>query len=600
MHNFALKYIQTIFFLPVLATVWIVDSGLPNGAVTGKYFWFYGAMVVISTIVFVSCLIERKKFRSIRQDFFVFLFCVSGLVLTWVHNRSISNKWVILLLVLPLYFCFRYTMQENRKSRYLMLFFLLFTGLFEALWGLGQLYGLYNSYHNLYPVTGSFFNPGPYAGYLSIVAPIAIFYCVFDGRVFQRKLKIRYWPFYLRGGLSILTIASILVILPSTMSRAAWIAFVSGIIWVFVFYYRRKRKTKKYFNLTGWKRKYIFIFMVCLLLAGMYYMKKDSADGRFLIWKVSAHIITHHPFGVGLDNFSGNYGERQSAYFATGAGSAQERYVAGSPDYGFNEFIQIGVEHGIHGLLLFITILFLAIYMGIKKKRFAETGSLVALLVFSTMSYPFSVLPFLIVLVFLLASCATDMKTEVLEKSVSRYVTVTIFGIFLAITFAGSYSRIATYQAFKKMNTSLALKIGGLSNEVLSLYAEIYPELKYETHFVFDYATILKDDGQYAESNRVLKQGMKISCDPAFYNLTGINHQLMKDNAAAEIYFRKAADMVPNRLYPYYLLAKLYLEMGLFDKACQMAEIVLTKEPKVYSQAVIDMRKEMEKIMIND
>ena len=96
--------------------------------------------------------------------------------------------------------------------------------------------------------------------------------------------------------------------------------------------------------------------------------------------------------------------------------------------------------------------------------------------------------------------------------------------------------------------------------------------------------------------NRVLQQGMKISCDPAFYNLTGINYQLMKDYAAAETCFRKAADMVPNRLYPYYLLAKLYLETGLYDQACNMAKTVQTKEPKVDSQAVVEIREEMKKI----
>jgi hypothetical protein len=33
--------------------------------------------------------------------------------------------------------------------------------------------------------------------------------------------------------------------------------------------------------------------------------------------------------------------------------------------------------------------------------------------------------------------------------------------------------------------------------------------------------------------------------------------------------------------------------MGLSGKACEMAEIVLTKEPKVDSQAVREMREEM-------
>ena len=126
------------------------------------------------------------------------------------------------------------------------------------------------------------------------------------------------------------------------------------------------------------------------------------------------------------------------------------------------------------------------------------------------------------------------------------------------------------------MDTVFALKINGLRNDALSLYAEIYAELNHETRYVFDYANMLKDDEQYAESNRILQQGMKISCDPVFYNLSGLNYQQMKDFAAADSCFRKAADMLPNRLYPYYLLAKLYLEMGQYDQACNMAKTVQT------------------------
>ena len=369
---------------------------------------------------------------------------------------------------------------------------------------------------------------------------------------------------------------------------------------MFVVYCRKKRKPQKYFKnvgrLVAGNRKYIFIFMACTLLAGVYYLKKDSADGRFLIWKISSHVIVRHPFGVGLGNFAGSFGEQQAAYFASGSGSEQERYVAGSPDYGFNEYLQIGVEYGIYGLLLFIAIVCRAIYSGIKAKRYAIVGSLGALLIFASMSYPFSILPLVIVFVFLLASCGTDIKPAISEKSVSRYATVGCFGLLLAISVAGSYSRISTYHAYNKLKSAFVLKIGGLHNEVLSLYAEIYHDLKHETHFLFDYANLLKNDGKYVESNRVLQQGMKISCDPVFYNLTGLNHQLMKDYSAAESCFRKAADIVPNRLYPWYLLMKLYVETGEEEKAREAAGIVLTKEPKVQSQAVREMREEAGRI----
>jgi tetratricopeptide (TPR) repeat protein len=300
--------------------------------------------------------------------------------------------------------------------------------------------------------------------------------------------------------------------------------------------------------------------------------------------------------GAGLGNFAGSYGEKQAEYFASGAGSVQNRNVAGSPEYGFNEYIQIAVEFGVLGLLLFITIAIHALYLGIKSKHHAAVSSLVALLIFASMSYPFNVLPFVIVLVFLLAFCVSNTKQVTPLKNGPVYLTTGLFGALLAITIISSYSRINSYHAYDKWITVDILKTDRIRDNVLSLCAEIYPELKHEIRFVFDYANLLKDEGQYLESNRVLQQGMKISCDPVLYNLAGTNSQLMKDYSAAESYYRKAADLVPNRLLPYYLLAKLYVEIELYEQACEMAKIVLTKEPKINSQAVREMRKEMKKI----
>ena len=40
-------------------------------------------------------------------------------------------------------------------------------GVVEAVWGIRQVYGFTYSNHSLYALTGSFYNPGPYSGYLA-------------------------------------------------------------------------------------------------------------------------------------------------------------------------------------------------------------------------------------------------------------------------------------------------------------------------------------------------------------------------------------------------------------------------------------------------
>ena len=54
---------------------------------------------------------------------------------------------------------------------------LLLLGGYEAFWGFLQLYGFSVSNHSLYALTGSFYNPGPYMGYLAMVLPV-IYYII--------------------------------------------------------------------------------------------------------------------------------------------------------------------------------------------------------------------------------------------------------------------------------------------------------------------------------------------------------------------------------------------------------------------------------------
>lgn len=56
---------------------------------------------------------------------------------------------------------------------------------------------------------------------------------------------------------------------------------------------------------------------------------------------------------------------------------------------------------------------------------------------------------------------------------------------------------------------------------------------------------------------------------------------------------------LPGRIYPYYLLANLYAEPDFYkpDKLKEAADSVLTKEPKVHSTAIDEMRSEVREIL---
>lgn len=55
---------------------------------------------------------------------------------------------------------------------------------------------------------------------------------------------------------------------------------------------------------------------------------------------------------------------------------------------------------------------------------------------------------------------------------------------------------------------------------------------------------------------------------------------------------------LPGRIYPYYLLAKLYADPEFLnrEKFEEMKRIVLMKAPKIHSTAIEEMRREVEEI----
>ena len=110
------------------------------------------------------------------------------------------------------------------------LFFMMTNGLggFEAIWGLRQIYGFAVSNHSLYALTGSFYNPGPYSGYLAMIFPL----CLHEWLNLKEKTE-RTWielgKYYLALGVMLL----ILCVLPAGMSRSAWIAAAVSGAWVY-------------------------------------------------------------------------------------------------------------------------------------------------------------------------------------------------------------------------------------------------------------------------------------------------------------------------------------------------------------------------------
>ena len=260
--------------------------------------------------------------------------------------------------------------------RYIIIFISNLLAIYECGVGLLQISGLYSSTHAKFILTGSFDNPGPYGGL------IAILLTVLGVFVMQNKSGGK-WSVKALVILSSVSCALCIIVLPATMSRAAWFALgVTALVFGL-----------KELSLADWIRKHkavatIATITMLIVMTGVFFMKKDSAIGRLHIWHMELKAIAEKPLtGHGKGSVLGVYGDTQAEYFAEKERPEIITKVAGCPEYAFNEYLKIGVEYGIPAMLGVILVLILLITILLKLQSPLAYG-LITLCVFAFFSYP--------------------------------------------------------------------------------------------------------------------------------------------------------------------------------------------------------------------
>ena len=336
-----------------------------------------------------------------------------------------------------------------------------------------------------------------------------------------------------------------------------------------------------------------------------YFLKKDSANGRLLLWKVAGQAIMEQPWnGTGLGGFPAAYAEAQAEYFTSGKASETERIVAGCPEYGFNEFLQIGVEQGLAGVLFFVLLLSYSLFRGVKNRQIGASGGILALIVFALASYPLQLPEFWVVLVVLMGMAnvetpvATDTSPAISSKGRMILSVVMIGGLVMCCGWI-FWQQKGYYQGYKKWNTMKMLYTSKAYEVACEGYEELVPLLGHKPELLFEAAQCLSKMERFEEANRLLERAMRLSGDPMIHYMAAKNEQSQGNYQKAEKLLLYAIDMLPERIYPYYLLTKLYSEKGFFqeDKFFNAAEAVLKKEPKVESTAIREMRTDVVKLI---
>lgn len=550
------------------------------------------SMLIGATFICIPLLLHTSK-TYLALDVIDLLFVLLIFIITLKYDFKLHlSDWKIETgwLLLSFWFVLRMILNMFPMFKLDITNAIIFIGCIQLFYGLLQLYGLTQSNNNIFPMTGFFYNPGPYSGYIATILPLCL-----HRYLSENKKHLKLYFFFV--------LILLFSVIPAGMSRTAWIGTSVSCTLVLALHGNLYNKINSYFH-TKRKRFIIYscfvTFIISIILFSFFMIKKDSADGRLFIWKNTCSLIIENPWsGYGIGMFPYVYGKKQADYFSNKEYSEKEERIAGSPEFAFNDYLQLTVEAGFIGILIFLVLAIYIIKRGLQNKEYGFVASIISLLIFALGSYPFQIISFWVIGLFLVAGCISSKKDKYILTGNKKLKMVIILLISSSILL---HNKIQDYTPMIELWSKARLLINNEAFKPANVcYEKIYKYYEHNSYFLFEYAQNLIKQEKYNESNMILTRSTLISCDPMIYNVMGKNYQMMKYYERAESCFLYAANLLPGRIYPYYLLAKLYAEPNFLnkEKVEQMAHIVLTKQPKVESKAIDEMRIEVRGLLEN-
>lgn len=560
----------------------------------GKSMYFIFSVIILLFFIAIKiCIISFNKISITLLDILLFVWVSYISTSVIIGYTSFSIRFGELLCLSFFYIILRNLSYSNYK---IVLFVMIISTVVQSIIGNLQLWGLLESNHAFFKITGGFFNPGPFAGYLITTLPIILGYIVFNKSLLFDK--------FLKYNQTFLLVSGALIML-------AWVAADSRASYISLFLSTALILSNRYNLVERFKskslifRRLTLVLSVLLLSASLLILikiKPDSAFGRLFIWNISSEIISENPlFGIGFDNYKSRYMNYQAEYFRN-ISSIPEQIVASDTCYAFNEYLQTIIETGFVGFIL-ISLIVITIFKNNGKNKNDELliakAGILCIGVFAFFSYPSQILPIKINLICYLA-WVSNMNKDIftLELLKKKYNSILILPLLICICILSLSRFLPYYNAYKKWSLSYIYYNAHDYKNCVSLCKEIYPIIKNEGDFLTYYGKALTLNNENQNAIRILNEAALYYPNTIVYMALGDNYRALGNIRKAEHEYWQSWYMVPSKFYPLYKLALLYDETGQKEKAILMAENILNKKIKVSSIAIDEMKDKMRDIIL--
>lgn len=555
------KRVLLVLVFALLCGVSLFADGLPliDSDIESKWF---GTLFLVFAMGALSALGGHSRTVTVRaMDWAV------GLVLVWVVIRSIGHVTLLYYLRLAavgvLYVGFRMAGRRYAKEAGLTVAVLTVV---LAMYGLGQWLHVIPAGGRSFPVVGTFDNPAGFASALAMGVPFVLPFVKHERRGVQVAAV---------GALLL-----VLVVLAAAQSRAALLATLAVLVlWAASSSHRPVG--------TFWK-----VAVPVLLAAafvGMYFLKKDSADGRLLIWWVTLRLIMQHPVvGGGTHAFWRAYMPAQADYFRLHPDS-RFALLADNVRHPFNEYLSVLLQWGVVGLLLLAIVVLLAVRAWRSHRDSEKDTSLLALValgIVACFSYPMNY-PFAwIILTGGLATfgSATPAWRPRQFPSLVQTTIVTIVSTALLVTSAIQYHYYEEWHNVAHHRPAVAME------KLAETYERLLPHMKRDSFFLYNYAAELYYHKRVIAALSFINDSMRGQDDYLTEYLYANILLAMDDSKEAMGIFDTLSNMCPSLFVPVFKKFEISVRNNDKEKALYYAKDIVSKPIKKESQQVNHIR----------
>lgn len=397
---------RIIFFVTCLLAT--IDTNLFVYPSLSRYLLLELGIIILFVIGIFTLAVKKGRiilsFHEIFIILWIFYIVLHGFTTQFVEYYRMYYICSTLFFIIILNTLFRY--QLIKKTNIETVFLIIVT--IQIFYVIGQWFGLVESNSKFFRITGCNENPTVTALFLTGCIPLIV------TRIKMSRHGILYTT------LLLLSLACIALL----RCRTAYVGvFIELIVYICLSYKYRICN----WMLHPWRVTFICMCLlpvfvtVCMTL---YNMKKDSADGRLLIWKLSAQMILDKPHGYGYGLFEKNYNLIQVHYFANNNASVAEKQNANFTMMPYNDYLEQGVEGGILGMLFLFLFYVIMIKAAIMQKSIEATMLFCAFTIMSLTNFIYiSVLPWLLLM------CYSSMVIYEVEKVYSYPIPLLILSV---------------------------------------------------------------------------------------------------------------------------------------------------------------------------